>query len=98
MNSRAGKHGLVDAEKIWFDEAPNERGIDKEIIFLGKVRVIRKKKPDRNFRMMLLNPMDDAGIETLEINFRVTIGFEIFLERSEDGFAIEGNIRMFGGF
>ena len=48
--------------------------------------------------MMLLNPMDDARVETLKIDFRVTITFEIFLERSEDGFAIEGNIRMLGGF
>ena len=98
LDSRAGKHRLVDAEKIWFDEAPNERVIDKEIIFLGKVRVIRKKKPDRNFRMMLFNPIDDARIETLEINFRVTITFEIFFERSEDSFAEEGNVRMLGGF
>ena len=98
LNSRAGKHGLVDAEKIWFDEAPNERVIDKEIIFLGKVRVIRKEKPDRNFRMMLLNPIDDARVETLKINFWVTVGFEIFLERSEHSSAIEGNIRMLGGF
>ena len=98
MNSRAGKHGLVDAEKIWFDEAPNERVIDKEIIFLGKVRIIRKEKPDRNFRMMLLNPIDDAWIEALEINFRVTITFEIFFERSEDGFAVERNVGMPGGF
>ena len=98
MNSRAGKHGLVDAEKIWFDEAPNERVIDKEIIFLGKVRVIRKKKPDRNFRMMMFDPVNNAWIKTLEINFRVTITFEIFFERSEHGFAIEGNIGMLGGF
>ena len=48
--------------------------------------------------MMLLDPVDDAGIETLEINFRITITFEIFFERSEDGFAEEGNIRMLGGF
>ena len=89
---------MIDAKKIWFDEAPNERVIDKEIIFLGKVRVIRKKNPDRNFRMMLFNPIDDARIETLEINFRVTITFEIFFERSEDSFAEEGNVRMLGGF
>ena len=98
MNSRAGKHGLVDAEKIWFDEAPNERVIDKEIIFLGKVRVIRKQEADRDFGMMVFNPIDDARVETLEINFRVTITFEIFFERSEYGFAEEGNIRMLGGF
>ena len=48
--------------------------------------------------MMLLDPMDDAWVETLEINFWVTIAFEIFLERSEDGFAEEGNVRMLGGF
>ena len=89
---------MIDTEKIWLDDAPNERVIDKEIIFLGKVRVIRKKKPDGNFRMMLLNPVDDAWVETLEINFRVTITFEIFFERSEDGFTEEGNVRMLGGF
>ena len=89
---------MIDAKKIWFDNAPNERVIDKEIIFLSKVRVIRKKKPDRNFRMMLLNPMDDARVETLEINFRVTITFEIFFERSEHSFSVEGNVRMLGGF
>ena len=48
--------------------------------------------------MMLFNPVDDARVETLEINFRVTITFEIFFERSEYGFAEEGNIRMLGGF
>ena len=48
--------------------------------------------------MMLLNPMDDARIEALEINFRVTITFEIFFERSEDSSAEEGNVRMLGGF
>ena len=48
--------------------------------------------------MMLFNPVDDARVETLEINFRVTVAFEIFLERSEDGFAEEGNVRMLGGF
>lgn len=98
LDGRSVQHGWIDAKKIWFDEAPNERVIDKEIIFLGKVRVIRKKKPDRNFRMMLFNPIDDARVETLEINFRVTITFEIFFERSEYGFAEEGNIRMLGGF
>ena len=89
---------MIDAEKIWFDEAPNERVINKEIIFFSKVRIIRKEKPDRDFGMMFLNPMDDARIETLEINFRVTITFEIFFERSEDGFAVERNVRMLGGF
>ena len=98
LDGRAGKHGLVNAEKIWFDEAPNERVIDKEIIFLGKVRVIRKEKPDGNFRMMFFNPMDDAWVETLEINFRVTITFKVFFECSEDGFAEEENVRMLGGF
>ena len=48
--------------------------------------------------MMLLNPMDDARVETLEINFWVTVAFEVFFERRENGFAIEGNIRMLGGF
>ena len=48
--------------------------------------------------MMLLNPVDDAGVETLEINFRITITFKIFFERSEHGFAEEGNVRMLGGF
>ena len=48
--------------------------------------------------MMVFNPVDNTWIETLEINFWVTITFEIFLERSENGFAIEGNIRMLGGF
>ena len=47
--------------------------------------------------MMLFNPIDDARIEALEINFRVTITFEIFFERSEDGFTEEGNLRMLGG-
>ena len=98
LDGRSVQHSLIDAEKIWFDDAPNERIIDEEIIFFGKIRIIRKKQPDRDFRMMLLNPMDDAGIETLEINFWVTITFEIFFERSEYGFAEEGNIRMLGGF
>ena len=48
--------------------------------------------------MMVFDPIDDAWIETLEINFRVTIAFEIFFECSEDGFAEEGNVRMLGGF
>ena len=48
--------------------------------------------------MMAFNPVDDARVETLEINFRVTITFEIFFERSEDGFTEEGNVRMLGGF
>ena len=98
LDSGTGKHGFVDAKKIWFDEAPNERVINKEIIFFSKVRIIRKQEPDRNFRMMLFNPIDDARIETLEINFRVMIAFEIFFECSEDGFAEEGNVRMLGGF
>ena len=98
MNSRAGKHGLVDAEKIWFDEAPNERVINKEIIFFGKVRIVGEKKADGNFRMMMFDPVDDAGIETLEIDFRVTVALEIFFECSEDGFAEEENVRMLGGF
>ena len=98
LDGRAGKHGFVDAEKIWSYDAPNERIIDEEIIFFGKIRIIRKKQPDWDFRMMLLNPMDDAGIETLEINFRVTIAFEIFFERREKGFSEEGNIGISGGF
>ena len=36
---------------------------------------------------MVLNPVDDAGVETLEINFRITVAFEIFFECSEKGFA-----------
>ena len=48
--------------------------------------------------MMAFNPVDDARVETLEINFRITITFEIFFERSEHGFTEEGNVRMFGGF
>ena len=98
LDSRSVQHGLINAEKIWFDEAPDERVIDKEIIFLSKVRIIRKEQPDGNFRMMLLNPVDDARVETLEINFRITITFKIFFERSEHGFAEEGNVRMLGGF
>ena len=47
---------------------------------------------------MMFNPVDDARVETLEIDFRVTITFEIFFERSEKGFTEEGNIRMLGGF
>ena len=89
---------MIDTEKIWFSEAPNERIIDEEIIFFGKIRIIRKQEPDGNFGMMLLNPVDDAWVEALEINFRVTIAFEVFFERSEHGFAIEGNVRMLGGF
>ena len=89
---------MIDAKKIWFNKVPNERVIDEEIIFFGKVRIIRKEQPDGDFGMMFLNPVDDAWIETLEVNFRVTITFEIFFERSEDGFAVEGNVRMLGGF
>ena len=37
--------------------------------------------------MMTFDPVNNARVETLEVNFRVTITFEIFLERSEDGFA-----------
>ena len=48
--------------------------------------------------MMAFDPVDDAGVETLEINFRRTVAFEIFFERSEDGFTEEGNVRMLGGF
>ena len=89
---------MINAEKIWFDKVPNERIVDKEVVFFGKVRIIRKEQPDRDFGMMLLNPMDDARVETLEINFRVTITFEIFFERSEDGFAVERNVGMSGSF
>ena len=98
MDGGAGKHGFVDAEKIWFDDVPNERIIDEEIIFFGKVRIVRKEKSDGNFGMMTFDPVDDAGVETLKIDFRVTITFEIFFERSEDGFTEEGNVRMLGGF
>ena len=48
--------------------------------------------------MMVFNPVDDTRVETLEVNFRVTITFEIFFERSEDSSAEEGNVRMLGGF
>ena len=36
--------------------------------------------------MMMFDPVDDAGIETLEIDFRVTVALEIFFERREKGF------------
>ena len=48
--------------------------------------------------MMTFDPVDDARVETLEINFWVTITFEIFFERSENGFTEEGNVGMLGGF
>ena len=48
--------------------------------------------------MMTFDPVNNAWIETLEINFGVTITFEIFFERSEDSFAEEENVRMLGGF
>ena len=48
--------------------------------------------------MMTFDPVDDARVETLKINFRITVAFEIFFERSEDSFAEEGNVRMLGGF
>ena len=86
MDGRAGKHGFVDAEKIWFDDAPNERVVDKEIIFFSKVRIVGEEKADRDFRMMMFDPVNDARVETLEINFRRTVAFEIFFERSENGF------------
>ena len=87
MDGRTGKHGFVDTEKIWFSDAPNERIVDEEIVFFSEVGVVRKQEPDGDFGMMVFNPVDDARVETLEINFRVTVGFEIFLERSEHGFA-----------
>ena len=37
--------------------------------------------------MMTFDPIDDAWVETLKIDFRIMVAFEIFLERSEDGFA-----------
>ena len=37
--------------------------------------------------MMTFDPVNNTWVETLEIDFRVTITFEIFFERSEDGFA-----------
>ena len=86
LDGRAGKHGFVDTEKIWFSETPNERIVDEEIIFFSKIRIVRKEKSDGNFGMMLLNPMDDARVETLEVNFWVAITFKIFFECSEDGF------------
>jgi len=48
--------------------------------------------------MMTFDPIDDARVETLKIDFRVTITFEIFFERSEQGFTVEGNVRMLSGF
>ena len=48
--------------------------------------------------MMVFNPVDDTRVETLKIDFRVTITFEVFFECSEKGFTEEGNIRMLGGF
>ena len=48
--------------------------------------------------MMAFDPVDDAGVETLEINFRVTITFEIFFERRENGFTEERNVGMCGSF
>ena len=48
--------------------------------------------------MMVFNPVNDAGVETLEIDFWRAVAFEIFFERSEHSSAIEGNIRMLGGF
>ena len=98
MDGRAGKHGFVDTEKIWFSETPNERIVDEEIIFFSKIRIVRKEKSDGDFGMMVFDPIDDARVETLEINFWVTVAFEVFFERRENGFAIEGNIRMLGGF
>ena len=35
LDGRAGKHGFVNAEKIWFDKVPNERIVDKEVVFFG---------------------------------------------------------------
>ena len=96
LDGRAGKHGFVDTEKIWLRDAPNERIVDEEIVFFSEVRIIRKQETGGDFGMMTFNPVDDAWIKTLEINFRVTVAFEIFFERSEHGFAIEGNIRIFG--
>ena len=43
LDGRAGKDGFVNAEKIWFDEAPDERVINKKIVFFSKVRIIRKE-------------------------------------------------------
>ena len=48
--------------------------------------------------MMVFNPVDDARVKALEINFRVTVALEIFFERSEHGFTEEGNIGISGGF
>ena len=48
--------------------------------------------------MMTFDPVNNAWIETLEINFGVTITFEIFFECSEDGFTEEGNVGMCGSF
>ena len=48
--------------------------------------------------MMTFDPVNNAWIETLEINFGVTITFEIFFECREDGFTEEGNVGMCGSF
>ena len=98
LDGRSVQHSLINAKKIWFDETPNEWMIDEEIIFFGKVRIIRKEKAGGDFGMMTFDPIDDARVETLEVNFRVMITFEIFFERGEDSSAEEGNVGMLGGF
>ena len=70
LNSRAGKHGFVNAEKIWFSDAPNERIVDEEVVFFSEVRIVRKQETNGNFGMMTFDPVDDAWIKTLEIDFR----------------------------
>ena len=35
LDGRAGKHVFVNAEKIWFDDAPNEWIINKKVVFFG---------------------------------------------------------------
>ena len=35
LDGRPIQHSLIDAEKIWFDKAPDQWMIDEEIIFFG---------------------------------------------------------------
>ena len=70
MDGRTGKHGFVDTEKIWFSDAPNERIVDEEVVFFSEVRIVRKQETNGNFGMMTFDPVDDAWIKTLEIDFR----------------------------
>ena len=35
LDGRSVQHSLIDAEKIWFDKAPNKRIINKKVVFFG---------------------------------------------------------------